>query len=73
MPHAGPMACLKRPDHALLRRSPDQQFGHHDGQAHGGDAHEVHEDEGPAVVLPRDERELPQVAEADRAPGRGEN
>ncbi len=60
---------LERAHHALLRRAPDQDLGHHDRQADGGDAHQVDQHERAAVVLPGDEGELPQVAEADGAPG----
>jgi hypothetical protein len=58
---------LEGADGALLRLPADEDLGHHDRQADQGDAHEVDEHERTAPVVPRDVRELPQVAETDGA------
>jgi hypothetical protein len=58
---------------ALLRLSTDEKLRHHDRETDAGDADEVDENERAPVVFPGDERELPEVPEADRASGGGEN
>ncbi len=74
-PKAEPPPCrtddiLQCADHALLAPPADQQLGHHDRQAHRRDTHQVDEHECAAVILPRDEREFPKVAQPDGATGR---
>jgi hypothetical protein len=69
----GSERLLEGPDRAFLGLPTDQQLGHHDREPNRGDADEINENERTAVVFPRDEREFPQVAEADGTTSGGEH
>ena len=56
-------------NYALPARSPDRQLHREDRRSHNDEKKQVKEDENTSAVLPRDERELPHVSDADRAAG----
>ena len=51
----------------------NENFRHHDGQAHGEYAHQVDQNERPAAVHACDVRKLPNVAQSDGSAGQGQD
>ena len=51
----------------------NEDFRHHDGQAHGEYAHQVDQNERPAAVHACDVRELPNVSQSDGGAGQGKD
>ena len=64
---------LEGTDRTLLSFSSDQKLGHHDREPDGSDAYEIHENECAPVVLPRNEREFPEVSQSNGTSGGGQD